>query len=291
LPDGSFPQEPVTLHYRRVSPDYLATMGIPLLRGRQLDAHDDATSPFVAIVSRAAAERLFAGRDPIGRQLRRFVTPGTDAPPLEIVGVAGDTMDAGYASPVGEAIYVPFAQLSVARLSMVVRPRGSADAAVAAVRSALKTVDPTVAANDIAPLQTMVDDARTIPRVQMMLLTLFGIVAVGLTAVGSYGVMSQLVASRQRELAVRLAVGATPRRVGGMVLGQNVRLALGGIALGLVASWQIGKLIAPLVFGISSTSPAALATVAVTTLIVTSGATLVPAVRAAFVDVTRGLRN
>ena len=125
----------------------------------------------------------------------------------------------------------------------------------------------------------------------MMLLTVFGLVAVGLTAAGSYGVMSQLVASRQRELAVRLAVGATPRRLGSMVLGQNARLAMGGILLGLVASWQVGKLIAPLVFGISSTSPAALATVGLTTLVVTSGATLIPAVRAAFVDVTRGLRN
>jgi putative ABC transport system permease protein len=291
LPDGSFPQEPVTLHYRRISPAYLETMGIPLLRGRRFEAHDDAAAPLVAIVSRAAADRLWAGRDPIGKRLRRFVQAGTDAPPLEVVGLAGDTMDAGYASPVGEAIYVPFAQQSVARLSMVVRPRGTADAAVGAVRRALLTVDPTVAANDIAPLQTLVDDARMIPRLQMMLLTVFGIIAVGLTAVGSYGVMSQLVASRQRELAVRLAVGATPRRVGGMVLGQNARLALGGIALGLVASWQIGKLIAPLVFGISSTSPVALATVGATTLFVTCGATLVPAVRAALVDVTRGLRN
>lgn len=291
LPDGSLPQEPITLHYRRISSDYLKTMGIPLLRGRQFDGHDVASAPMVAIISRAAAERLFAGRDPIGKRLRRFVQAGTDAPPIEVVGVAGDTMDAGYASPVGEAIYVPFAQQSVARLSIVVRPRRSDEAAVAAVRQALKVVDPTVAANDIAPLQALVDDARAIPRLQMLLLTAFGLVAVGLTALGSYGVMSQLVVSRQRELAVRLAVGATPRRVGTMVLGQSARLALAGIALGLIASWEIGKLIAPLVFGISSTSPAALVAVGVTTLVVTSGATLVPALRAAFVDVTRGLRN
>jgi predicted permease len=290
LPDGSVPQEPVTLHLRRVSPEYLKTMGIPLLQGRHIDGRDDSRSVPVAIVSRAAAERLFAGRDPIGRRLRRFVPQGTEAPPIEIVGVAGDTMDAGYAAPVGEAIYVPFTQMSVSRLSMVVRPRGSAQAAVAAVRQALKAADPTVAANDIAPLEALVADARAVPRLQMMLLAAFGLIAVSLTALGSYGVMSQLVASRQRELAVRLAIGATPRRVGGMVLGQNARLAVVGVVIGLVASWQVGKLMAPLVFGISSTSPAALAVVGVTTLVVTSGATLVPAVRAAFVDVTRGLR-
>jgi ABC-type antimicrobial peptide transport system permease subunit len=244
-------------------------------------------------VSRAAAARLFPGRDPIGRRLRRFVAGATEQPPppLEIVGVAGDTMDGGYAAPPGEAIYVPYAQLSVARLSMVVRPRGRADDAVAAVRRALKHVDPTVAANDVAPLQDLVNAARSVPRLQMQLLAVFGLVAMSLTALGSYGVMSQLVASRHRELAVRLAIGATPRRVGGMVLGQNARLAIAGVAVGLVAAWQVGKLLAPLAFGVSSTSPAALAAVAVTTLAVTTAATMAPALRAAFVDVTRGLRQ
>ena len=291
LPDGSVPQEPITLHYRRISPEYLQTIGIPLLRGRTFDAHDTSASPSVAIVSKSAAERLWSGSDPIGKRLRRFVPAGTDAPPIEVIGVAGDAADAGYASPVGEAIYVPYAQQSIARLSMVVRPRGSAEAAVTAVRRALKSVDPTVAANDISSLQTLVDDARAIPRLQMLLLVVFGVVAMCLTALGSYGVMSQLVASRQRELAVRLAVGATPRRVGRMVLGQNARLALGGIAIGLVAAWESGKLLAPLVFGISSTSPAALAVVGAITLAVTSAATLLPAMRAASVDVTLGLRN
>ena len=125
----------------------------------------------------------------------------------------------------------------------------------------------------------------------MMLLAAFAIVAVALTALGTYGVMSQSVASRQRELAVRLAVGATPRRVGGMVLGEHARFALAGIVLGLLASWQLGGLMAPLLFGISSTSPVALAIVAVTTLVATSAAAIVPALRAAFVDVTKGIRN
>jgi ABC-type antimicrobial peptide transport system permease subunit len=247
----------------------------------------------VAIVSRAAAERLWPGRDPIGQRLRRFATAHTDAPPLEVVGIAGDTMDAGYASPAGETIYVPFAQQSVARLSMVVRPRAgaaNAGAAVAAVRNALKHVDSTVAANDIAPLQSLVDDERAIQRLQMALLTGFALVAVGLAALGSYGVMSQFVASRRRELAVRLAVGATPRRVGGMVFAEHARLALVGIVLGLAASWQVGRFIAPLVFGISSTSPVALAAVGAMTLLATSGAIIVPAMRAAFVDATRGIR-
>ena len=290
LPDGSLSREPVTLHVRRISPTYLETMGIPLLRGRQFDPRDDVKSQQVAIVSKAASERLFPGRDPIGRMLNRFVA-GSSAAPLTVVGVAGDTMDAGYAAPAGEAVYVPFTQQSVARMSMVLRPRGNAEAAVAAVRRGLKAADPTVAANDVTSLEDIVADARAVPRLQMWLLAVFGVTAVGLTALGSYGVMSQLVASRQRELAVRLAMGATPRRVGGLVLVQNARLAVAGIALGLIASWQCGKLLAPLVFGVSATSPAALAAVGVTTLAVTSFATLVPAARAAFVDITTRLRT
>lgn len=205
--------------------------------------------------------------------------------------MAGDTMDAGYAAPAGEAIYVPYTQQSVARLSMVVQPSDRTDTAIAAVRRAVRTVDDTIAVNDVAPLQTLVDDARIIPRLQMMLLAIFAGVAVCLTALGSYGVMSQLVASRQRDIAVRLAVGATPRRVGGMVLGQNARLALAGIAVGGVGAWQAGKLLAPLVFGVSPTSPTALAVAGVTTLVVTSVAALVPAIRAACVDATRRLRT
>lgn len=290
LPDGTMPREPLTLHFRRVSPGYLRAIGIPLLKGRDFDDRDIAGAVPVAIVSRAAAERLWHGDDPMGRHLRRLTT-NPDDPPLEVVGVATDTMDAGYASPVGEAIYVPFAQISIGRMSIVVRPRGDDAAAIAAVKRALKTVDPTLAASDISSLPALVNDAHAIPRLQMTLLTLFGIVAASLTALGSYGVMSQLVASRQRELAVRLAVGATPRRLGAMVLGQNARLAVGGIGVGLVAAWYLGRALQPILFGVSSTSAAALASVGAGTLLITLGATIVPAVRAALVDVTLGLRG
>jgi len=290
LPGGEIAIEPVTLHFRRISPGYLRTIGIPLLRGREFDAHDVAGSIPVAIVSRAAADRLWPGEEPMGKRLRRFVA-GAPEPLLEIVGVTSNAMDAGYSSPAGEAIYVPYAHLSVSRMSMVVRPRGDDASAIAAVKRALKAADPTVAASDIASLESLVSNARAIPRLQMMLLTMFGIVAVTLTALGSYGVMSQLVASRQREIAVRLAIGATPRRVGGMVLGQNARLAVTGIVLGLVAAWQLGRLLEPIVFGISSRSIGALSTVALFTLVITLGATLVPALRAASLNVTRELRG
>ena len=290
LPGGEVAREALTLHFRRISPGYFAAIGLPMRQGRDFDARDSATSPLVAVVSRAAADRLWPGADPIGRRLRRYNVPA-DAPPLEIVGVVNDTVDGGYNAPAGESVYVPFAQASVGQMSIVLRPRGEDTAAVAGLRRALKKVDPALAVSGIAPLESLVSDARAVPRLQMVLLTFFGIVAVSLTALGSYGVMTQVVASRQREFAVRLAVGATPRRLGGMVLGQNAKLALAGIAAGLVAAWQIGRLLEPIVFGISATSPMALTSVAVTTLLVTLAATIAPAARAAAADVTRGLRG
>jgi predicted permease len=289
-PGGEAAREALTLHYRRISPGYFDAIGIPLRQGRDFDARDRSTSPLVAIVSRAAADRLWPGIDPIGRRLRRYNVPA-DAPPLEIVGVVNDTVDGGYNAPPGETIYVPFAQSSVGQMSIVVRPRSEITAALAGLRRAVKEVDPALAVSGIATLETLVRDARTVPRLQMVLLTLFGVVAISLTALGSYGVMTQVVTSRQREFAVRLAVGATPRRLGGMVLGQNAKLAIGGIIVGLVAAWQIGRLLEPIVFGISASSPLALTAVAVTTLLVTLAATMAPAARAAAADVTRGLRG
>lgn len=289
-PGGEVARDALTLHFRRISPGYFAAIGIPLRNGRDFDGRDHSTSPLVAIVSRAAADRLWPGADPVGKRLRRYNVPA-DAPPLEIVGVTGDTVDGGYNAPPGETVYVPFSQSSVGQMSMVIRPRTDAATAVAGIRRAVKKVDPALAVSGIAPLDAIVSDARVIPRLQMILLTLFGAIAISLTALGSYGVMTQMVASRQREFAVRLAVGATPRRLGGMVLGQNARLAFAGIIVGLVAAWQIGRLLEPIVFGISASSPMALAAVAIITLLVTLAATMAPAARAAAADVTRGLRG
>ena len=292
-PNGEPAREPMQFHFRRISPGYLQAMGIPLLRGREFDAHDVVDAAPVAIVSRAAAERLWSGEDPIGKRLRRLVTGSTPPPPpIEVVGLAGNTMDGGYTAPAGEAVYLPYAQMSLTRMSMVVRPRATNtdEAAIAAVRRALKAVDPTIAATDVTTLGALVGDARAVPRLQMMLLAAFGLVAISLTAIGSYGVMMQLVTSRRRDIALRLAMGATPQRVGRMVLAQNARLAATGIGVGLIAAWELGRVLQPYVFGVSTQSPFGFAVVGAATLAVTVGATLVPAVRAAMTSMTSVLR-
>ena len=280
---GDFLTDPSTFFLRRVSTGYLQSIGVPLRRGRQFDQRDQANSQPVVIVSQALADHYWPGQNPLGKRIRR----ATGNVEMEIVGVAGTVVDGGYGGPPSETIYVPFVQYPFRRLNMVLLPRTTPEAAVAAARRALKATDPNLAAYDIASLETLNRDANALPRLQMILLLTFAVIAVAITALGSYGVMSQLVTNRERELAVRLAVGASPDALWRSVLRQNATLSAFGVALGLVGTWLLGGLMQSFVYGIAPHNPLLLASVAVATLLLTLGATLVPAWRAAHVDVRK----
>jgi putative ABC transport system permease protein len=289
LPDGSRSTEPVLFHFRRVSPAYLETMGIPLLSGRQLTTHDDTSSLAVAIVSRALAERLWPNENAIGKRLLRAGTGQAPPTPVTVVGIAGNTMDAGYSAPAGEAVYVPYAQVSSARLSIVARSRGDVRATIAGMRRAIRKTDPKLAASDIATLDALVVGANALPRLRTLVLLVFSLVAVGIVSLGSYGVMSQLVSNRERELAVRLVFGARPRRLGVSVMSQALRLTGIGVALGLVAVWWMRGLLDSFVFGVRVGSPAVLGSAGAALLLIALIATLAPAARAMRVDIRRGI--
>jgi putative ABC transport system permease protein len=289
LPDGSVSSEPVLFHFRRVSAGYLETMGIPLLRGRQLTAQDDTSSVQVAIVSRALASRLWPNEDAVGKRLLR-ATPGSPTPtPVTVVGVVGNTMDAGYSSPVGEAVYMPYSQASAVRISIVAQGRGAAGATTAAIRRALRKTDPVIAASGVSTLDALVMQANALPRLRTLVLIMFSIVAVGIVSLGSYGVMSQLVSNRERELAVRLVFGAQPTKLGASVIAQVARLTLPGIALGLAAVWWASGLLDAFVFGLQARSPNVLAASGGMLLVLAVLATLPVAIRAMRVDVRRGI--
>ena len=287
LPDHSISTEPMLLHFRRVSPSYLQTIGIPLFTGRQLTAQDDSAAPKVAVVSRALAERLWPNESAIGKRLYRFAGNNKPPVPAEIVGVAANAMDAGSGAPPGETIYLPWAQLSATQMSIVVRPRGTAESAAAAIRHALRLTDPIVAAHDIARLDALVDQANALPRLRSLLLLTFAIAALGMATLGSYGVMSQLVATREREFALRLVFGATPGQLGRSVLRQLARLTVPGIAIGLVVVLLLGDALKNFVFDVEPRSPVVLAAVSITIALIAAAATLPSAVRAMRVDIRR----
>jgi len=289
LPDGSRSPEPALFHLRRVSPAYLQTIGIPLLRGRTLTAQDDTGSVQVAVVSRALATRLWPNEDAIGKRLLRVVSGNPAPTPISVVGVVGNTMDAGYSSPAGEAVYVPYSQVSAVRLSIVARGRGNASATIAALRRALKKTDPVIAASDVSTLDALVLQANALPRLRTLVLIVFSVVAVGIVSLGSYGVMSQLVSNRERELAVRLVFGAQPSQLGASVIAQVARLTVPGVALGLAAVWSASGLLTAFVFGVQARSPWVLASAGSALLLLAVIATLPPALRAMRVDIRRGV--
>jgi predicted permease len=289
LPDHSLSAEPVLFHFRRISPSYLSTMAMPLLRGRAFTAQDDSGAVPVAIVSRALADRLWPNEDAVGKHLHRAGAGNTKPTLVTVVGVVGNTMDAGYGAPAGEAVYVPYGQVSAPRISIIAEGRGTSAQTVAAIRRALKASDPVVAAGNIATLDALVLQANALPRLRTLVLLVFAIVAVGIVSLGSYGVMSQLVSTREREFAVRLVFGARPDELGRMVLLQVARITLPGIIVGLAAIRLASGALKSFVFGIQPASVAVLTASGLILLALSVIATLPCAIRAMRVDLGRGI--
>src|SRR3954462_14497729 len=157
-----------------------------------LTIQDDTAAVSVAVVSKALVARLWPNEEPIGKRLLRAVNGTTVPSPVTVVGVVGNTMDAGYSSPAGEAVYLPFSQVSTVRLSIVAMGRGNTAATIAALRRALKKTDPVIAASSTSTLESLVLAANALPRLRTLVLMVFSIVAIGIVSLGSYGVMSQL---------------------------------------------------------------------------------------------------
>ena len=281
LPTGEFTTEPVIFHYRRISPGYLATMGIPLLEGRFFNETDRSDRTPVAIVSKSLANKYWPGESAIGRELRRAAP---DNPVTQVIGVVGDVRDAGAGEAMGETVYVPFDQVSVRRAWIVLRPRGSVADAIAAGRRALRLSAPGVAAFSVEKLETLSWQSLALPRLQAALFAVFSAVAIAITALGTYGVMSQLVGIRQKELAIRAAVGATPRSLFQMVLWQNARLAVSGTIIGIATAWAASYWLQSKLTNFQPPALVPFVLIATGVLVLTQLASFLPARRAAYFD-------
>ncbi|MFL6594470.1 MAG: FtsX-like permease family protein, partial [Chthoniobacterales bacterium] len=283
LASGEWLPDPVVFHYRRISPGYLRTMGIPVLDGRSIDERDRADALPVAVVSKSLAQKYWPNESPIGRKLRRANTTQA-APIVEIVGVVGDVHESGQVKTM-ETVYVPFTQHSLRSASVVVHARGSVQDAVAGARRALHAAGPEVAAFDIATLTTLTRQTTALPRLQVVLLTVFALIAIGITAFGTYGVMSQLFTARKRELSIRGALGATASTLLRLVLWQNARLAIAGTAIGSASAWLASQWLQSKLTDFQPSGLWQFAVVAAAVLVLTQLASLVPALRATRLDV------
>ncbi|MBI1762795.1 MAG: ABC transporter permease [Acidobacteria bacterium] len=290
LLDGD-PAQRGTADYRVASGGFFTALGVPLLRGRFFDERDTVNAPHAALINQALAARYWPNRDPLGQRIQ-FGNMDGDKHILTVVGVVGDVRDA-LDAPVEPTVYACSVQRpqwwQVSRLAVVVRSPLEPAALIPALRATVLGLRADVPLN-FSTLPEVFSASLDQRRFSLVIFGAFALVALLLAALGVYGVMSYVVTQRTHELGIRLALGAGARDVLRLVIGQGLRLALAGIALGLLAALAATRLLATLVYGVSTTDPLTFAGIAVLLLTVAFLACWLPARRAARVDPLVALR-
>ena len=283
LPEGKLPE----VGYQPVSDDLFKAMGVALKRGRAFSASDRNTSPKVAILSEGLARKFWPNADPIGARIR--LGPNPSAPWMTIVGVVGDVR-MGVSGEPRPTAYVSSRQDHWGGAAVVVRTTGDPMALLPAVRRELKAIDATLPVGSPASMKDVKSSQLADRRLPMQLMIAFALLALTLAAVGVYGVMAYSVAARTREIGVRVALGAQPSSVFGMVVRQGLSAAVIGLTIGLVGAAALGRLLTKLLYGVGATDAVTFIVVAGVLLAVTLAACLVPARRALRVDPLEALR-
>ena len=276
---------------RVVSPGYLSTLGVPLIRGRYLESQDTADTPFSVVINEAMARVHWPDEDPLGAQ---FMIGPPGAQPFTVVGVVGDIRQAGLDVPPEPEMYTPVAQRLRYSGSwpryLLVRTESDPLALVASVRNAVWEVDANQPVSIIGTMSDVLDAELADRDMQLTIVGGFAVTALLLASVGLYGVLSYSIAQRTRELGLRMALGARRRTVVNSVLRNALFLATLGILLGLAAALGVGRLLASFLFAVDPTDPVTFVAVSVLLLLVAMLASYLPARRAASVDPMRALR-
>ncbi len=289
---------PVGRHY--ISADYFRALGIPIVAGRALTDADRAGAPPVTVISETAARRFWPNENPIGKQVWFGSTTGfvNRNRAATIVGVAGDVkyegVELGSNSP-GPAGYRPefytsYLQFSYPDTMVMVKGRAPAASLLPALRAAVAEVEPSLPLYDVLTLEDRVDGVVSRPRFSAQLLGAFAAIALFLSAIGVYGMLSYSVSSRWREMGVRLALGAAPGRLVTLIVGDGLKLAAAGIVVGIAGAIGAERLLRTLVPGVAPAGVVLFAAVAGIMTAVAAGAAFVPAKRAAAVDPIEVLR-
>jgi putative ABC transport system permease protein len=271
--------------YRVVTPGFLAAMGIPLRKGRDITARDQAAGARVVLINETLERRYFAGQSPVGRRLRLESTP-----PREIAGVVADVKMSGLDRNVEPAVYVPFEQDPPMDFSLVVRGASDPERLSAAVRRTVLAVDSEQPVSDVRTMKQVVDDSLLLRRLSTWLLAAFAALAVSLASVGVYGLVSYAVSQRTHEIGLRVALGAQPADVLRMVVGRGLAAALAGVVFGLPAALALARLIRGMLFGVTAGDPLVFGGVSVLLVAVAAVASYLPARRALRIEPTRALR-
>jgi putative ABC transport system permease protein len=287
------PHDFVAAGYRTITPNYLETLGIPLLQGRMITAADTEKAPPVVVINATMARMYFANENPLGRRMQLGATPEKDVPTMEVVGVVGDVRPGLGIDPQAE-MYLPYRQadelLPVLQLSIVVRTMAEPKLETAALRSALAEIDPNQPLVNVRTMEENISVNVAQPRFRTWLIGIFAGLALVLAGIGVYGVMSYTVTQRTNEIGIRVTLGAQPADVFRIVVGEGLRLALMGVGIGLLAALALTRVLQSFLFGISAHDPLTFIGVAGVLTIVGPAASYFPARRATRVDPLVALR-
>ncbi|HKS27514.1 MAG TPA: ABC transporter permease [Pyrinomonadaceae bacterium] len=273
---------------RVVDNNYFRTMGIPLRSGRNFNAQEQAEARHVVIINETLAKQYFPNEDPIGKRIT--ISMMEEPVPSEIIGVVGDVKHMSLDGEVKPMTYWPHPELVYNSMTIVVKTSGDPLQLAAAVQREIQAIDPNQPVSDVRTMEQWLSESVARARFNTLLLGLFSALALLLAAVGIFGVISYSVTQRTHEIGIRMALGASARDVLKMVVGQGMLMALGGVALGLGASFLLTRVMSSLLFEVSATDPLTFIFISLLLMVVTLLACYIPARRATRVDPMTALR-
>lgn len=273
---------------RIATPDYFQTLGIPLLRGRGFSDQDHADAPVAMLISESAAQRYFPGEEALGQRIRLH---WGDIGEATVVGVVGDVRHLGLTGTEEPVVYLAHAQRPLGSMDFVLRTSSPSEATIRHAAATITQLDPGLPVYDVRPLTRIVGDTIAPTRFYTSLLAVFGVVALLLAAIGIFGVVSYTVRQRSREFGLRMALGAEPERILGMVVRNAAILAGVGVILGAAGALLGARVLAGLLYGVGSADPATFLLVGALLLAVALCASALPARAATRVEPVAALRG
>ena len=271
------------------SSGFFTALHIPLLEGRNFTEHDKGDALLVALISQSMAARIWPRSDPIGLRFK-FGTTSSSVPWITVAGVVGDVKQNWFDPKPTPTIYLPYQQAPRSVVNLVARTSYGAAGVVPAVRSLVQRLDPQVAISEVQDMQGVISDSISPVRLMGILMMVFGGVALALSAVGVYGVLAHAVEERMHEFGVRAALGARPRQLLRLVLGQALKLSGLGLAVAIPVAVVLSRLMATFLFGVVALQAAVLLGLALLLVLVAVAASYLPARRATRVDPIVALR-
>jgi len=283
----------VAAGYRAVTPNYLETLGVPLIAGRTFTEFDNEKAPAVVVINVAMAREFFPGESPLGKRFQIGGAPDPAIPWMQVIGVVDDVRQGLAIDPQSE-MYLSYRQadavLPMFQMTALVRTTRDPHEEATALRAALDEIDKNQPLVKLRTMEDNMSDSVAQPRFRTWLLGLFALLALVLSTIGIYGVMSYSVNQRIHEIGIRVTLGAQPRQVFGLIAGHGLRLALAGVAAGFIASLALMRILRSFLYGVSALDPVTYVSVAVILIAVGLLASYVPARRATRVDPLIALR-